>query len=363
MRSVRTSAMEAAQAEINGNGAHGGPLVQPHNLEAEESVLGAMMVSEAALDPVFADVRLASEDFYRGRHGVDLRGDPRPLRARRAGRRAHRLRAAAQPGQARGGRRPRGGLQRSPRPRPAPATPATTPRSSSRTRCCGGCSPPPSGSSSRSTRARASPRSSSSRPSACSSTSPATSRRATSARSARSSRTRPTASRSSPAATPQITGTPSGFRKLDEITGGFQPGNLIVIAARPAMGKSSLVCNIAENVAWKAKRPVAFFSLEMSETELAHRFIASRARISCDRLRKGQVAQGLEEGAEGLQRARRGAAVDRRLLRPRPARPARQVPAPARLGEGEPRAGHRRLPPADAHRRPARRAASSRSGR
>jgi replicative DNA helicase len=86
-----------------------------------------------------------------------------------------------------------------------------------------------------------------------------------------------------------MTGTPSGFRKLDEMTGGFQPGNLVVIAARPAMGKSSLVCNIAENVAWKAKRPVAFFSLEMSETELAHRFIASRARISSDKLRKGQV--------------------------------------------------------------------------
>ncbi len=86
-----------------------------------------------------------------------------------------------------------------------------------------------------------------------------------------------------------MTGTASGFKKLDEITGGFQPGNLIVLAARPAMGKSSLVCNIAENVAWKSKRPVAFFSLEMSETELAHRFIASRARIPSDRLRKGHV--------------------------------------------------------------------------
>ena len=88
-----------------------------------------------------------------------------------------------------------------------------------------------------------------------------------------------------------LTGTPSGFRRLDEMTGGFQPGNLIVLAARPAMGKSALVCNIAENVAWKAKLPVAFFSLEMSETELAHRFIASRARIHSDKLRKGQVTK------------------------------------------------------------------------
>jgi replicative DNA helicase len=87
----------------------------------------------------------------------------------------------------------------------------------------------------------------------------------------------------------QVTGTPSGFRDLDAITGGFQPGNLIVIAARPAMGKSSLVCNIAENVALKEKKPVALFSMEMSEMELAHRFIASQARISSDKLRKGRV--------------------------------------------------------------------------
>jgi replicative DNA helicase len=88
----------------------------------------------------------------------------------------------------------------------------------------------------------------------------------------------------------EITGTPSGFRALDSITGGFQPDNLIVIAARPAMGKSALVTNIAESVALKHKLPVAFFSLEMSETELAHRFIACRARISSDKLRKGKVA-------------------------------------------------------------------------
>jgi replicative DNA helicase len=86
-----------------------------------------------------------------------------------------------------------------------------------------------------------------------------------------------------------VTGTPSGFRDLDSLTGGFQPGNLIVFAARPGMGKSALVCNIAEHVAVKHGKPVAFFSLEMSETELAHRFIATRARISNDRLRKGTV--------------------------------------------------------------------------
>jgi replicative DNA helicase len=88
-----------------------------------------------------------------------------------------------------------------------------------------------------------------------------------------------------------VTGTPSGFRDLDLLTGGFQPGNLIVIAARPGMGKSACVCGIAEHVA-AAKlepKPVAFFSLEMSETELAHRFIASRSRLASDLLRKGKV--------------------------------------------------------------------------
>jgi replicative DNA helicase len=86
-----------------------------------------------------------------------------------------------------------------------------------------------------------------------------------------------------------LTGTPSGFIDLDRITGGFQPGNLVIIAARPAMGKSGLVANIADFVAVEKKLPVAFFSLEMSETELAHRFLACRASIPGDKLRKGQV--------------------------------------------------------------------------
>jgi replicative DNA helicase len=89
----------------------------------------------------------------------------------------------------------------------------------------------------------------------------------------------------------EVTGTPSGFRDIDAITGGFQPGNLVIFAARPAMGKSALVANIAENVAVKHGMPVAFFSLEMSEVELAQRFIACRARIAGDRLRRGHVGQ------------------------------------------------------------------------
>ena len=88
-----------------------------------------------------------------------------------------------------------------------------------------------------------------------------------------------------------LTGTPSGFGDLDEITGGFQPGNLIILAARPSMGKSALVTNMAENVALHPERPlpVALFSLEMSEAELAQRFIASQATIKGDDLRKGRL--------------------------------------------------------------------------
>ncbi len=94
-----------------------------------------------------------------------------------------------------------------------------------------------------------------------------------------------------------LTGTPSGFKDLDERTGGFQPGNLIVIAARPSMGKSALVANIAENAALGVGHPgdrsypVVLFSLEMSESELAQRFVASQAKISGDDLRRGRVAE------------------------------------------------------------------------
>ena len=86
-----------------------------------------------------------------------------------------------------------------------------------------------------------------------------------------------------------VTGTPSGFDDLDGITGGFQPGNLIILAARPSMGKSALMANFAEHAALGASKAVALFSLEMSESELAQRFIASQASIKGDDLRKGRV--------------------------------------------------------------------------
>ena len=92
-----------------------------------------------------------------------------------------------------------------------------------------------------------------------------------------------------------LTGTPSGFKDLDNLTGGFQPGNLIVLAARPAMGKSALALNIAQNATLgkgtegRGPVPVALFSLEMSRVEIAHRMLGAEAKISGDALRKGQV--------------------------------------------------------------------------
>jgi len=92
-----------------------------------------------------------------------------------------------------------------------------------------------------------------------------------------------------------LTGTPSGFKDLDELTGGFQPGNLIVLASRPAMGKSALALNIAQNATLgkgtegRGPVPVAVFSLEMSQVEIAHRMLGAEAKISGDALRKGQV--------------------------------------------------------------------------
>ena len=129
-----------------------------------------------------------------------------------------------------------------------------------------------------------------------------------------------------------LTGTPSGFTDLDDLTGGFQPGNLIVLAARPSMGKSALVTNIAENAAvehGRARRRL--FSLEMSETELAHRFIASQAKIVGDELRKGRVKRDRwPKVVKAAEKLAQRAALDRRLVRHRHPRAARQGAPPPR---------------------------------
>jgi replicative DNA helicase len=87
-----------------------------------------------------------------------------------------------------------------------------------------------------------------------------------------------------------VTGTPSGFRDLDRLTSGFQPGNLIIIAARPSMGKSALALCMAANIAVRDKVPVAMFTLEMSKSEVTQRLMCSEAKVESQRLRNGKLA-------------------------------------------------------------------------
>lgn len=84
-----------------------------------------------------------------------------------------------------------------------------------------------------------------------------------------------------------ITGVPTGFRKFDEMTAGLQPGDLIIIAARPSMGKTSYVMNCAQNAALNFGVPVLVFSLEMSKESLIERVLCSEARVDSQRLRGG----------------------------------------------------------------------------
>lgn len=87
----------------------------------------------------------------------------------------------------------------------------------------------------------------------------------------------------------KITGVPTGFRDLDLRTTGLQPSDLVLIAARPAMGKTSFALNIATNAAVRHKVPVAIFSLEMSKEQLANRILSSEALISSEKLRTADI--------------------------------------------------------------------------
>jgi len=84
-----------------------------------------------------------------------------------------------------------------------------------------------------------------------------------------------------------VTGVPTGFSRLDNLTSGFQNSDLIILAARPSMGKTALALNIARNAAVDASIPVAVFSLEMSKEQLSLRMLCSEARIDSSRLRGG----------------------------------------------------------------------------
>ncbi|MDU4961265.1 MAG: replicative DNA helicase [Sporomusaceae bacterium] len=88
-----------------------------------------------------------------------------------------------------------------------------------------------------------------------------------------------------------ITGIPTGFKDLDKLMSGLQPSDLILIAARPSMGKTAFVLNIAQNVAIREKQAVAIFSLEMSKEQLVQRMLCAEAPIDAQRLRVGELEE------------------------------------------------------------------------
>ncbi|PLW92811.1 MAG: replicative DNA helicase [Marinilabiliales bacterium] len=107
--------------------------------------------------------------------------------------------------------------------------------------------------------------------------------------------------------TDDFTGVPSGFKDLDAITAGWQPSDLIIIAARPGMGKTAFVLSMARNMAVSNERPVAVFSLEMSATQLVMRLVSSESGISSEDLRKGNLSptqwKSLNDNMDNLSRA------------------------------------------------------------
>ena len=264
-----------------------GPVAPPQNLEAEQSVLGAVLLSDTALPALIIDERLHPEDFYREAHGIvfaamlELHNGGEPVDALTL---VEHLKQAGKL-EAAGGRAAIDLLPPASRGRPRPPVRADRARERD--------AAPAAARGLRDPGPRPRPR-----------------RAAARARRHRRALDPRGRARGLPQGLPRdqrrpdveidkleelsregkaITGTPSGFEDLDTITGGFQPGNLIILAARPSMGKSALMANFAENAALEANKAVALFSLEMSESELAQRFIASQASIKGDDLRKGKV--------------------------------------------------------------------------
>lgn len=88
-----------------------------------------------------------------------------------------------------------------------------------------------------------------------------------------------------------VTGIATGFHEFDALTSGFQPSNLVIIAGRPSMGKTSIVMNIVEHVSVQNKIPVGMFSLEMSKQELVLRMLCSHARVNLHEVRRGYLSK------------------------------------------------------------------------
>ena len=126
-----------------------------------------------------------------------------------------------------------------------------------------------------------------------------------------------------------ITGVPTGFIDLDEMTSGLQPSDLVIVAARPSMGKTSLALNIAQHVGTKTDMTVGLFSLEMSKEQLFLRMLTAEARIDAHRLRGGFLGErDWGRLSQAHRDPERGADFHRRYAVDRRARDARQVPPP-----------------------------------
>lgn len=106
-----------------------------------------------------------------------------------------------------------------------------------------------------------------------------------------------------------LTGVPSGFRKLDDITAGWQPSDLVIIAGRPAMGKTSFALSIAKNVAIDYRKPIAFFSLEMNNVQLVNRLISNVCSIPGNKILNGQLTPDEWERFDSNIRKMQGAPI------------------------------------------------------
>ena len=143
-----------------------------------------------------------------------------------------------------------------------------------------------------------------------------------------------------------MTGVPTGFAELDALTNGFHPGQLIIVAARPALGKSTLALDFARAASIKHDMPSIFFSLEMGRSEIAMRLLSAEASVPLQSMRKGTVRRaGLDEARRDPRPHQRRPALHRRQPQHDAGRDPRQVP-PAQA-EGRPEARRHRLPAAD----------------
>ena len=289
----------------------------PQDLAAEQSVLGGMLLSKDAIADVLE--RLRPGDFYRPAHQnvydaiLDLYGRGEPADAvtvaaeldRRGAAAPHRRRAvpahADLDGADRGQRRV---LRRA---------------SSPRRRCCAAWSRPAPGSCSTATpapRAPTSPRSSTA-PRPRSTTSPSAAPPRTS--SPLEELLQPTmdeidAIASSGGIAP---GVPTGFTELDEVTNGLHPGQMIIVAARPGVGKSTLGLDFMRSCSIKHRMASVIFSLEMSKSEIVMRLLSAEAKIKLADMRVGpDERRRLDAAGAADERDQRGAAVHRRFAEP-----------------------------------------------